>query len=168
MQLQHHQHIFSKKEFPIVILCEAIRTPENIGMLFRVAEAFGVQKLFLNPDSPKPEDRIVKRISRHTTESVDHAFYQDPLPILQEYKQNGYKIMALEITSTSKPLNELDLLPSDKLLLIVGAERTGVSESLLSQCDRAIHIQMFGSNSSMNVVNSVSVALYEITKQLSA
>ncbi len=167
MQLQHHQHIFPKKEFPIVILCEAIRTPENIGMLFRVAEAFGVQKLFLHQHSPKAEDKLVKRISRHTIEKVDHQIYEEPIQHVQEYKRQGYKVLALEITSTSKPISEIKLQPSDKLFVIVGAERTGVGNNLLGLCDQSVHIQMYGSNSSMNVVNSVSVALYEFTKQLS-
>jgi len=166
MQLDHSKNRFEKRKFPILILCDKIRTPENFGMIFRVADAFGVEKLILDKDSPSPEDRSVKRISRDANKLVAYERSEDVKSELLKLKQKKYKVIALEITSESKPIQELEL-KDEKIVLVIGAERNGISKELLAECDETYHITMFGNNSSMNVVNALSVALYEITNKFS-
>jgi tRNA G18 (ribose-2'-O)-methylase SpoU len=168
MQLAHTENKFEQKTFPIVICCDQIRTPENIGMIFRVCEAFHVQKIIFNSLSPKPSDRAVKRISRSTSSLVENEYIVDEVTKLNELKAAGYKIYALEITSKSKPIQQLTFSTHDKIVLVIGAERNGISKELLSCCEAEFHIPMYGTNSSMNVVNSLSVALYEITNKFNS
>ena len=56
--------------FPITIVCDAIRTPENIGMCFRISESFGVQKIYLHETSPTIENRIVQKTARNTLNQI--------------------------------------------------------------------------------------------------
>ena len=85
--------------------------------------------------------------------------------VLITLKGEGFKLIGLEITNTSKALNETDFTKMEKIVLVVGAERTGISPDLLKITDETVHIPIFGQNSSMNVVNALAIALYEITSQ---
>lgn len=168
MQLQHAENKFEKRSFPVVICCDQLRTPENVGMIFRVAEAFHVEKIVFHSLSPKATDRAVKRISRSTSALVSHEHSDNLALKLKELKTIGYKVLALEITSNSKPIQQLSVHENDKLVLVIGAERNGISSELLNCCQEVYHIPMYGTNSSMNVVNSLSVALYEITNKFNS
>lgn len=168
MQLQHTENKFEKRSYPVVICCDQLRTPENVGMIFRVAEAFHVEKIIFHTLSPKATDRAVKRISRSTSALVFHEHCNDQVLKLSEFKASGYKILALEITANSKPIQQISIHKNDKLVLLIGAERNGISSELLNCCEEVYHIPMYGTNSSMNVVNSLSVALYEITNKFNS
>lgn len=87
------------------------------------------------------------------------------LPVIEHLKQNGYQIISLEITHSSQPIHTFNISRKKPIALVVGNENFGVSEQILKQSE-AIHIEMYGQNSSMNVVQATSIALYELTKQL--
>lgn len=165
MQLQHSDNKFEKRSFPIVICCDQLRTPENVGMVFRVADAFQVEKILFHSLSPKASDRAVNRISRSTSGLVSHQHVHDLVSEMNKLKEQGYKVLALEITANSKPIQQLTIDKNDKLIIVIGAERNGISSELLNCCENVYHIPMYGTNSSMNVVNSLSIALYEITNK---
>jgi tRNA G18 (ribose-2'-O)-methylase SpoU len=74
--------------------------------------------------------------------------------------------VSLEITSNSEPIHDYAFPKNQPITLVVGDENFGVSEEILKLSDAVIHIDMFGQNSSMNVVQAANIALYEITKQL--
>jgi len=168
MQLEHHQDKFQQQKFPIIIVCDKIRTPENIGMALRMADAFGVEKVIIDKESPNPEDRSVKRISRYVNKVINYQLCDEVVLETKKIKALGYKCVALEITSDSKPIESMTLKSGEKIALIIGAERTGISPELLELCSEKYHISMYGTNSSMNVVNSLAIALYEITKKFNS
>ena len=74
-QLSHNDIENEQKQFPITIVCDAIRTPENIGMCFRISESFGVQKIYFHENSPSIENRIVKKTARNTVNQIQHTSY---------------------------------------------------------------------------------------------
>lgn len=165
-QLIHTAVDNTKKTFPIVVVGDEIRTPQNIGMCIRVCEAFGIGHFYQNENSPTVENRIVQRTARNTEKQLSVAAYKNIIEQLHELKKDGYTLIALEITDASKDIHEYNFTQHDKIALLIGSERFGIVPEALALCDVSIHIPMFGHNSSMNVVNSLSVSLYEITKQL--
>ncbi|MGE0567651.1 MAG: TrmH family RNA methyltransferase [Bacteroidia bacterium] len=166
MQLLHHEINNDKRKFPIVLICSEIRTPENIGMLFRIAEAFGVEKIYFHQDSPDANSKVVKRISRDTVKNVPFEVYQNLLNVIDRYKKLDYLILGLEITKTSEPIQKLELTRDSKVAILIGSERNGLDDLILSKCNKISHIPIYGENSSINVVNSTSIALYEISNKL--
>jgi len=90
----------------------------------------------------------------------------DTLESILRLKSAGYRIVALEITEDSQAINQITFETTEPIALIVGAENFGISEAVLALADSVVHINMFGQNSSMNVVQATSICLYEITKQL--
>lgn len=164
-QLNHYNTNFTSKQFPITIVCDNITNAPNIGSLFRTADAFGVELLQFC-GSPIPLGRKMTKTSRATEKIVKYQFNDDILETISELKAKGFQIIALEITSESKAINAYQFSPAQPIALIVGDENFGVSEAILNASDAVIHINMFGQNSSMNVVQATTIALYEITKQL--
>lgn len=165
MQLTHYNTHFDKHKFPIILVCDNVANATNIGSLFRISDAFGVEKLMLC-GTDIVLGRKVSKTSRATEKSVDYEIHESALAVVENLKHKGFQIISLEITSTSKPINTFTFSKEKPIVLVVGDENFGVSEAILNISDDIIHIEMFGQNSSMNVVQASNIALYEITKQL--
>ena len=165
MQLTHYNSKFSQHKFPITLVCENVTNASNVGSLFRTADAFGIEKLIFG-GSPIPLGRKMTKTSRSTEKYVEFEWHENTENIIRALKISGYQIIALEIESNSKSLFEMSFTNDQPIALLVGDENFGVSEHCLKLADHSVHIDMFGQNSSMNVVQAASIALYEITKQL--
>ncbi|CAM1340558.1 TrmH family RNA methyltransferase [Tenacibaculum amylolyticum] len=163
-QLAHNEIENEQKKFPITIVCDAIRTPENIGMCFRIAESFGVSKIYLHDSSPSINNRIVKRTARNTFHQIDSESYSDFTELVTTLKKEGNSIIGIEITDQSIDIQDFDFKNQEKLVLLLGSERHGIKA--IDIVDATISIPMYGRNSSMNVVHSLAITLYEITNQL--
>ena len=165
-QLNHKATVLKNVKFPLVVIGEELRTPQNVGMGLRVSEAFGVGTFYLNENSPGLENRLVQRTARSTNKNIEIVQYNNSIDLINNLKSEEYTIIALEITDKSKNIHQYNFSKHAKIALLIGSERYGINQKALSLCDESIHIPMYGKNSSMNVVNSLSVSLYEITKQL--
>ncbi|WP_431134873.1 TrmH family RNA methyltransferase [Psychroserpens mesophilus] len=163
-QLDHYSNSFKKRRFPITLIGENVTNAPNVGSLFRTADAFGVEKLILCGNHI-PLGRKMTKTSRSTEKVVDYEISTNSHETISSYKNQGYQIIALEITETSKPLNTYQFSNKHPIALIIGDENFGVSEGVLNLCNDIVHVEMYGQNSSMNVVHATSVTLYEITKQ---
>jgi tRNA G18 (ribose-2'-O)-methylase SpoU len=165
MQLTHANTHFEKRSFPITLVCDHIYFQQNLGSLFRIGEAFGIEKIiFIGKDIPLTPKKINKT-SRSTHLQIPHSIIEETteaIALLQE----EYHIIALEITSTSNPIQQLSVPKNKKVALLIGNEIEGVSASLLAIANQITHITMYGNNSSMNVVQATSIALYEISNRM--
>lgn len=165
MQLTHYTSKFSPQSFPISLVCENVTNAANIGSLFRTADAFGIEKLIFC-GTPIPFGRKMAQTSRATEKYVNFEWDENPVEVLNNFKTLGYQIIALEITDTSTALTTMELNTNQPIVLLIGDENFGISETLLELAHLTVHIDMFGQNSSMNVVQATNIALYEVTKQL--
>lgn len=165
MQLTHYNTNFLKRKFPILLVCDNVTNAPNLGSLFRISDAFGVEKLILCGESISIGRKLTKT-SRATEKVVNYEIYADASNVVEELKNSGYQIISLEITSTSNPIHTMKFSAEKPIALVVGEENFGVSEAILNTSDAIIHIDMYGQNSSMNVVQATNIALYEMTKQL--
>lgn len=163
-QLSHSESEFEHRKFPIVLLLDNITGEANLGSLFRLADAFGIEKLVFGGTVPNLNSNRLKRTARNTYKTVDFEILERSLDYIEDLKTQGYKANAIEITSDSEPIQLIQPKNDEKMLLIAGNERHGVSKDVLNLCDSVYHIEMFGKNSSMNVAQSVGIGLYEITK----
>ncbi|MFD0994049.1 TrmH family RNA methyltransferase [Tenacibaculum geojense] len=163
-QLQHEEITNTQKQFPITIVCDAIRTPENIGMCFRIAESFGVQKIYLHQNSPLLENRIVKKTARNTINQITNERYEDFAKLISTLKKEGNTIIGIEITDKSINIQDFEFKNHEKLVLLLGSERRGIED--VSLLDATVSIPMYGRNSSMNVIHSLAISLYEVTNQI--
>jgi len=165
IQLHHAHHRAKGKKYPICFLAHDIEVPMNIGSLFRIADALGVEKIYLSGTSLVPPNTKIRKTSRATETHVPFSYEKNPLDIIRKLKSEGYTIISLEITSASIDIGELSLTGTENICLILGSERSGVRQELLDESDFTVHIPMMGQNSSMNVATACAIATYEITRR---
>lgn len=164
MQKSHYDIKNKQHTAKISLLAENIRTPENVGMILRLAEAFGISEVFFSGIDFSDLPTKAKRASRNTYKTIHYHFNVDAAEKIKEYIALDYQTIALEITEQSRPIRELLPDSNGKFLILIGSERQGISEELLHLCEKHYHIPMFGDNSSLNVVNALSIGLYKITE----
>jgi len=169
-QLTHNDHLRSDKKFPLSIIASDLTSPLNVGSLFRLCDALGVERLYLCGDTPAPPNAKISKTSRSTEKHVDYELHANAETLVRSLRDSGSNIVSLEITSSSIAIGSdefKNLLTVDKpVCLILGSENSGVNQALLSLSEATIHIPMFGNNSSMNVITAASIACFEISRNL--
>ncbi len=167
VQLEHKEIRNKDKIFPVCVICDDISSAENVGMVFRTSEAMGVESLYLCGETITPPNRKLLRTSRSTEKSVNYSYVNNVVELIFDLKNQGFTIVSIELTNNSIELGKVEFRKFTKIALVIGNERNGVSAEVLEQSDLSAEIIMYGKNSSMNVVNALSIVLYEITQQLS-
>jgi tRNA G18 (ribose-2'-O)-methylase SpoU len=165
-QLNHYNIAFQEQKFSITVVCDEVYFQQNIGSIFRICDAFGVEKIIFTGEHFILSERKVNKTSRNTHKTIPFEIRKDKDAIIQKLQEENYQIIALEITDSSTPIDKIEL-KNQPIALIVGSEIYGISKKFLQTASITTHISMFGKNSSMNVANSLSISLYEITKHLS-
>ncbi|MFC5045179.1 TrmH family RNA methyltransferase [Aquimarina hainanensis] len=167
-QLQHHraETTFIKKRFPIVLVCDAVNSPANIGSLFRIADSFGIEKIYFCGEDITIISKRMQRTARSTHEYIAYEQADTITEVIDTLLEQAYTILSLEITENSIPVQTCSIQKNQKIALVIGEENMGVSPSVLNISDSSIHINMYGNNSSMNVATATAIALHEITKKL--
>ena len=165
-QLEHEQHIQHKHNTDIIVVLNGVQSPENIGMAFRNCDAFAVSEIVL--DSPIEQEKKINRISRNTFINTRHIVVTEILSYLKELKNKGYLIVGMEITNDSRNIMSCAELNASTVVLVLGSERYGIDQKVIDFCDFCVHIPRYGKNSSMNVINAMTIGLYEIVKRSSS
>jgi len=155
-----------KNQFAIILVTDNVTRPANVGSIFRIADAFGVERLILG-GSTIELNRKVWNTSRASEKVVNFEQIENSQDVIKNFKKEGYSVICLEITKNSKSISEIQLENNQKIVLVVGSERYGIQHEILTCADSVYHIPMYGQNSSMNVAQATSIALYEITKLFS-
>ena len=144
----------------IAAILDSIRSLYNVGSIFRTADAFGVEHLYLAGLTGTPEGELNKARIHKTAlgaeEAVPWSHVDDLSTLIEQLKTEGFTILALEQTPTAESL--FDYQVPDKLALIVGHELYGVNEGALARIDQTIHIPMLGQKESLNVSVAFGIA----------
>lgn len=167
-QLSHYQSPFENKSFPVILILDNITGEANIGSIFRLADAFNIQKLVFCEYQPNLTSNRLKKTARNTHNTVDFEFWEHTSEAVEEYHSKDYLLYCLEITSNSIPVEEFSYSEDKPIALILGNEAFGIKEDILDKSYKSLHINMYGENSSMNVAQATGIALYEITKRITA
>ncbi len=149
----------------IILLLDDLRLPPNIAGIFRLGDGLKVSKILVFCNEEFVISKKFRSISRLNEDHINYEIIDEQKGIqhLQRLKDEGYHIAALEYTSSSVNLPELK--DSDKYVIIAGAEKYGIRESFLKCVDQSVHIPMQGNISSLNVMQAVSIAAYEIRRR---
>ena len=144
----------------IILLAHNIRSLWNIGSLFRTADCFAVEKLYLTGYTATPPRREISKTAIGAEEWIDWEYAEDPLEVIEKLQSEDWTIVALEKTDTSTNIENWK--PQGNICLILGHEVTGVPKEQLMLCECVIHIPMLGKKSSLNVSNAAAVALHHM------
>jgi tRNA G18 (ribose-2'-O)-methylase SpoU len=148
------------------VVAAGLQVPENIGSVLRIADAVGSQGAIFVSDGNNdayPLKRI-QRTARSTETTVTWELWEQEQFL--DAKHAFAPLIALELTTASVSIFESDL--PEQCAFMIGNERYGIPKALLSQCQQAVHIPMYGINGSMNVTHALAIALYEWRRQYSS
>ncbi len=154
-----------KKSENILIL-HNIRSVENVGAMFRTADAAGIDKIYLSGYTPAPLDRFgrkrsdIAKSALGAEEYVAWEYKKTIAPILSKLKKDGFYFVAIEQDEKSVDYKKVKL--KNKNAFIVGTEVTGISKNILDKCDVIAEIPMKGKKESLNVSVSLGVVLFRI------
>jgi 23S rRNA (guanosine2251-2'-O)-methyltransferase len=151
-------------KLPVILLLENIRSMHNVGSVFRTADAFLAEAIYLCGYTPRPPHRDIHKTALGATETVAWKYADRALEAVKTLKSAGYRIVGVEQVGGSTPLQEFKLATGEKMVLIFGNEVEGVSEELLVYCDSCIEIPQFGMKHSLNVSVAAGMVLWELAR----
>ena len=147
---------------PIILVLDNIRSLNNVGSIFRTADAFRVEAIYLCGITAKPPHREIQKTALGATESVNWKYFEYPLTAIEELKSTGYKIISLEQVENSILLSKFIPISDASYALVLGNEVKGVSEDIIEISDHCIEIPQFGTKHSFNVTVSSGIALWDM------
>src|SRR3989344_8434950 len=133
----------------VVVILNNIRSRENVGSIFRTADAAGVSHVYLCGITPIPPHPKINKVSLGAENYVPWSYIRNAGQIVTKLKKEGIQVVALEQTKDAENIFQLGSLAS-KLALILGNEVNGISPALLKKCDKKISIPMYGKKESLN------------------
>ena len=149
---------------PLVVVLDNIRSMHNVGSIFRTADCFLAQHIFLCGLTPEPGHHEIEKTALGATQTVSWSKEESTVTCLNNLKCKGYRIVALEQAEGSIDLREYSVL--GPTVLVLGHEVMGVQQEVIGICDDIIEIKQFGTKHSLNVSVSAGMALFEIHKGL--
>lgn len=142
-----------------------LRSSYNVGAIFRTADAVGIDQIFLIGTTPCPMDKFKKENTKITKtalgaeKTVAWQYFKTLTPVLNKFKKEGVKIIALEQAENSVDYKKVKLPKAWSL--VVGEETKGLPKTVLKKCDQIVEIPMHGQKESLNVSVATGVVLFE-------
>lgn len=144
----------------LVALLQSVEYPANVGSIFRLADGAGLTELILTGITPTPPNPTIEKVGRYKSLRVPWRYESDPLVAIAGLREQGYQIVAVELTDDATPYHQFDY--ANKICLIVGHEDHGVTKATLAACDAAVFLPMYGKGLSLNVHVALSIVTYHI------
>jgi tRNA G18 (ribose-2'-O)-methylase SpoU len=157
----------ASEKLPLTVVLDNVRSQNNIGSVFRTADAFRVERIALCGICSTPPHREIHKTALGAEDSVLWSYHEDTASCLQELKRQGYKIYAVEQVDDSVKLG-LDAIQvaDSKIAIVFGNEIEGVQDSLLPLCDGSLEIPQFGTKHSLNVSCAAAIVMWEMFKNM--
>jgi len=162
----------SAKEFkqaekhPLIIVLDNVRSAYNVGSVFRTADAFALQAVYLCGITAKPPNKEIRKTALGADESVEWKYFKSTLEAMDELRINSYQILSVEQAEKSIPLNEFHPKKKDKYALVFGHEVNGVLQEIVNISDVVLEIPQFGTKHSLNIAVSTGVVVWDLVQKL--
>jgi 23S rRNA (guanosine2251-2'-O)-methyltransferase len=150
----------------ICVVLDNVRSMHNVGSIFRTADAFLLNSIYLCGITPQPPHREIQKAALGATESVDWAYYKASIDVIIELKKQNYSIVGVEQTSGSVVISDFKIEPLGKYALVFGNEVDGIADELLAHIDHFIELPQEGTKHSLNVSICAGIVMWEFYKAL--
>lgn len=153
---------------PVIILLDNVRSMNNVGSVFRTADAFLVEKIILCGYTPQPPHRDIQKTALGATETVAWEHAPDTLSAVKKLQQEGWTVYAVEQAEQSIMLQHFVPQVNHKTALVFGNEVEGVQQEVVSACNGCIEIPQYGSKHSFNIAVAAGIVVWEVYNKLQA
>jgi 23S rRNA (guanosine2251-2'-O)-methyltransferase len=149
---------------PVIAVLENIRSAYNVGSVFRTADAFLLEAIYITGYTCIPPHKEIKKTALGAEETVDWKHFTSATEAITILKKKGYKVYAVEQAINSISLQKLSINNTDKVAFIFGNEVSGVEQSTIEQCDGCVEIPQLGMKHSLNIATAAGVVLWEMVR----
>lgn len=147
---------------PLIIVLDNIRSLNNVGSVFRTADAFLIEKIYLCGITATPPHRDIQKTALGATDAVAWEYVEDSIALSQELKEQGIKLCAIEQAENAVMLNDFQPVEHQKYAIVFGNEVKGVKQEIVSMSDTVIEIPQLGTKHSLNISVSCGVVVWDL------
>ncbi|EKY07256.1 RNA methyltransferase, TrmH family [Capnocytophaga sp. oral taxon 332 str. F0381] len=151
---------------PIIVVLDNVRSLNNVGSVFRTADAFLIEKIYLCGITATPPNKEIHKTALGATDSVEWQYIADTLEVVKQLKNEGVRIVSVEQAEYATMLQDFTPVKDTKYAVIFGNEVKGVAQEVVSTSDEVIEIPQYGTKHSLNVSVSAGIVLWELLMKL--
>lgn len=148
---------------PVIAVLENVRSAYNVGSVFRTADAFLIEAVYLVGYTARPPHKEIRKTALGAEESVEWAYFPTAAEAITSLKQDGYSVFAVEQVENSISLEQFNA--GHKTAVIFGNEVSGVEQTTIGLCDGSIEIPQLGMKHSLNIATAAGVVLWELARK---
>ena len=158
---------FKKQEkTQVIIVLDNVRSLNNVGSIFRTADSFLLEGIYLLGITATPPHREIQKTALGATESVNWKHFENPLDGIADLKMRGFKIISIEQVENPVFLNDFIPSKNEKYAIVMGNEVDGVSEEIIKESDLCIEVPQFGTKHSLNVSVCAGILVWDFFVKL--
>ena len=147
---------------PIVIVLDNVRSLNNVGSVFRTADAFLIEAVYLCGITGQPPNKEIQKTALGATESVSWKYMESTLDAVNELKAGGYLVYAIEQAESAIMLNNFMPSRRQKIAIIFGNEVKGVQQEVIDASTDVVEIPQVGTKHSLNIAVSVGIVMWDL------
>jgi tRNA G18 (ribose-2'-O)-methylase SpoU len=151
---------------PLIVILDNIRSLNNVGSVFRTADAFLIEKIYLCGITAVPPHKDIHKTALGATESVEWEYQKDIVILIKKLQEKEIKVFAIEQADGALSLENLEVNTDQKYAFVLGNEVRGVSQEAVNQCDSVIEIPQEGTKHSLNIAVASGVVLWDFYHKL--
>ena len=152
-------------KIPFTIVLDNVRSLHNIGSVFRTADAFRLEAIYLCGITATPPHREIHKTALGATESVFWEYREEAIEAIRELKEKGYLIYSVEQTEGAVLLDQVQLSDKQKYALVFGHEIRGVDQQVVDLSDLCIEIPQYGTKHSLNISVAAGIVIWELFRR---
>ncbi|MGB1971554.1 MAG: RNA methyltransferase [Flavobacteriaceae bacterium] len=153
---------------PLILVLDNIRSLNNIGSVFRTADAFLVEKIYLCGITAQPPHKDIQKTALGATESVAWSYEEDTLAVVETLLQQGVEVWAVEQAEKATFLNEFTPSSHKTTAFVLGNEVKGVQQSVIDLAGNVVEIPQEGVKHSLNIAVSAGVVCWDFYQKINA
>ncbi|GAB3893690.1 RNA methyltransferase [Spirosoma agri] len=154
------------EKFPYCLILDDIRSLNNVGSVFRTADAFRADTLYLCGITGQPPHRDITKTALGATESVSWTYVADVVSLVRQLQAAGWVVAAIEQAAGSTSLSDFEPEPNKRYAFVFGNEVTGVRDDLIQLADLVLEIPQFGTKHSLNIAVTAGIVCWDFIQKI--
>ncbi len=154
------------EKLPLVVVMDDVRSMYNIGSVFRTADAFRVEAVYLCGICQVPPSTEIHKTALGAEESVSWRYFATALEAVEDLKKSGYEVYSVEQVEHSTRLHRFKAQQGRRYAIVMGNEVKGVHQEVVDASDGCLEIPQLGTKHSMNVAVTAGIVIYRFAEQL--
>ena len=148
------------EKLPVTVVLDNVRSEMNVGSVLRTADAFLIEQVILCGITPAPPKSEIHKTALGAEDSVSWKHFDSTLDAVKHLKAQGYTIASVEQVHDSVNLEHFDILPGQRVAIIMGNEVKGVSQDVVDASDLCVEIPQFGTKHSLNISCCAAIVMW--------